>query len=616
MTLLYRHVEAVAIAYRQALADRVVQDEALESLRQLRGRLDLDTGRPVPAVFRGSGSSRNMVARLTGNLHWVSATPALQQVLGCGLTDLNGRSFLTSVPAEDAVALSLAFQEALDTGEAHNITFRLLPAKAGDLERPERHIQMDVLTRYSSDGMALHFRCHLLDVTARVNAENALRRRTEELSQTNERLVRINQDLERLKESYRDLYHQAPVMYFSLDAQGCFVTCNDTMVKSLGYRREDLFGQPYNILLTPDGRASFLQEAKAFQEAGEVEACWVKKDGSVVDVWIRSTPVQDGEGRFVRSRSAAQDVTERNRLAGELRRRGDELEQANGQLRRINRELDDFTYVVSHDLKEPLRTLEAFSAFLAQDYGDELGAEGGDYINHLVQAGRRLGTLIDDLLALSRAGRSTHPPVSFDLSASLTTACKDLAGLIQQKGARVHVEGHLPLAMGDPMRITQLLTNLLGNGLKYNESPHPEVALGAIGNCPHRTGAGDGTAICTGAENGTLSGEPLEGNGDRQAAMGLGDVRVTFYVRDNGIGIDPQYHQQIFGIFRRLHLREEYEGTGAGLAICKKIIEAHGGRIWVESELGQGATFFFTLPASPAVGRPLALAPVAAAGPP
>jgi PAS domain S-box-containing protein len=405
----------------------------------------------------------------------------------------------------------------------------------------------------------------------RAAAELALRLRTEELSRTNERLLRINQDLERLKESYRDLYHQAPVMYFSLDPDGRFVTCNDTLLRSLGYRREDLFGQPYTRLLTSESRAHFLRQTDAYQRAGEVETRWVRKDGTEVDVWIRSTPVQDEQGRFVRSRSAAQDVTERKRLADELRRRGDELERANAQLRRINRELDDFTHVVSHDLKEPLRTLEAFSNFLAQDYGGRLGAEGAEYINHLLQASRRLGALIDDLLALSRAGRITHPPLPFDPAATVATVRDDLAGLIQQKGATVRVEGPLPPVLGDPMRITPLLANLIGNGLKYNQSPRPEVVLGALADHAAKGGP---------------------------APAGAGAGLVTFYVRDNGIGIDPRYHEQIFGIFRRLHLRDEYEGTGAGLAICKKIIEAHGGRIWVESEPGQGATFYFTLPAA------------------
>jgi light-regulated signal transduction histidine kinase (bacteriophytochrome) len=254
-------------------------------------------------------------------------------------------------------------------------------------------------------------------------------------------------------------------------------------------------------------------------------------------------------------------VTERNRLANALRAQAEELRRTNDQLRRSNRELDDFTYVVSHDLKEPLRTLQAFSNFLSQDYGDQLGSEGKEFIDHLIAASQRLGRLIDDLLDLSRVGRVLNTLQTFDLNETVEMVRGDLANLIQRKNAQVRIAGPLPRVVGDPQRVAQLFNNLVGNGLKYNQAAAPEVLIGAS---PATTGNGDGNP-------------------------------VVVYVRDNGIGIDPKYHEQIFGIFRRLHLPEEYEGTGAGLAICKKIVEAHGGRIWVESQPGQGSTFFFTL---------------------
>jgi signal transduction histidine kinase len=201
-----------------------------------------------------------------------------------------------------------------------------------------------------------------------------------------------------------------------------------------------------------------------------------------------------------------------------------------------------------------------------------LGPEGQTFIGHITHASKRLGLLIDDLLTLSRAGRILNTPQEFDLAQCVATVCGDLASLIQRKNASVRVEGKLPAVIGDPQRVTQLLTNLVSNGLKYNNGPQPQVVIGIAPS----------SAMKRLERNNTL---PRSSDQER----------VTLFVRDNGIGIDARYHEQIFGIFRRLHLPEEYEGTGAGLAICKKIVEAHGGSIWVESEPGRGATFFFTL---------------------
>jgi PAS domain S-box-containing protein len=581
-------VDELCAAYRKALADRVAQDQTLESLRDLLGQTDPVRGQRQ--TVRG-GSSRNMVARLTPNLYWMAATPALQEYLRCKAGEINARPFAEVIHPEDMPTVERGFREALDSGEVHNVGFRLVPrggntSDSNGLE--ERYVTMDVVTRLSEEGKPLHFRCFLVDVGDRERAERELRRRTQELVQTNDRLRRTNQDLERLKESYRDLYHLAPVMYFSLDAAGQFVTFNETLLRALGYRREDLWKQPYTRLLAPDSLRTWKQGAAepagqaeggrplshALTHEGEVETQWVKKDGTIIDVWIRSVPVEDERGQFVRSRSAALDVTERNRLANELRARRDELERANADLLVINRELEEFTSVVSHDLKEPLRTLQAFSGFLAEDFSGQLGPDGFHYINHLVQASRRLGTLIEDLLTLSGVGRITHNLQTFDLIEIVAVVRRDLSDLMVRKQADVVVEGSLPTVIGDPQRITQLLTNLFGNGLKYNTSPVPKVTIGQVFD---------------------VNGGPGPASGPGKKAH----PQVTLYVRDNGIGIDPRYHEQIFGIFRRLHRPEEYEGTGAGLAICKKIVEAHAGRIWVDSAPGQGSTFFFTLPLAP-----------------
>ena len=584
--LVLNRLDGLVACYRHALAEVVHTQELVEKLRASDPKTSAGDDALGTTRYLGGSARRRMIARLAPNLHWIAATTPLQQFFGRGISDLVARSFLDVVHPDDAAPLQASLQEALKDGEGHDITFRVLtPGKPGrkrslrgdsGLSLVESHLLMDVMTCYSEAGAPLNLRCHLLDVTERVLTERELRRRTDEVTQANTRLREINADLQRLKESYRDLYHHAPVLYFSLDAQGRLVGCNETMVRTLGYPREELVGRSYTFLLPPAGRTAYRADRSVFQRPGEMETRWVKRDGSVIDVWIGTTTIKDDQGEFVRSRSAALDLTERKRLGDALRDKAVELEQANIKLRRINQELEDFTYVVSHDLKEPLRTLEAFSTFLAQDYAPALGEEGREYIDHLIEASRRLGALIDDLLILSRAGRVIHAPRPFSWDETVDTVLADLQDLIQRKHAVVRVEGPLPAVAGDRERVMQLLANLIANGLKYNKSESPEVILGAK----------------------PAGGAPAPEDTDADPAM------VTLFVRDNGIGIEAQYHEQIFRMFRRLHRREEVEGTGAGLTICKKIVEAHGGRIWIESEAGRGATFFFTLPRSEAVPAP------------
>jgi PAS domain S-box-containing protein len=575
-------LEALVASYRKALADLVEAREQFANLQTLHERAGAEKGFSFSFIHRKEGVSRSrtLVARLSPNLHWTAATPGLQKFLGRPMAALNARPFLESVHPEDAANLKRTFHQALRDGEAHNVTFRILADKAGPLDR-ERHLQMDVQTRYTNEGHPLHLRCHFTDVTERVRTDRELRQRSKDLAAANAQLRKINSDLERLKESYRDLYNNAPALFFSLDARGCFVACNDTMTEALGYTRQELQGQPYVRILTPAARAPFLKNPTCFREARDIEGQWVKKDGSVIDVWIRTTPLLDPEGRFLRTRSAAQDVTERNRLMHALVAKSQELEEANDHLSRINQALDQFTYVVSHDLKEPLRTVEAYSSFLQKDYGNQLGEQGHEFISHLVKASRRLGQLIDDLLKLSRAGRVIDTAHEFDVREALQTVMEDLNDLVERREAVVRLDDSLadsPLVYGDLPRVMELFQNLIGNALKYNQAPRPEVVVGAT----------VGEKSMLGGQWTVVSEKP-----NTFAAQ------TTFYVRDNGIGIDPAHHEQIFGMFRRLHRREEYEGTGAGLAICKKIVEAHGGKIWVESEVGQGATFYFTLPRSP-----------------
>ncbi|MGL4549939.1 MAG: sensor histidine kinase, partial [Gemmataceae bacterium] len=411
------YLDALFASYNKALSNVVALQERLDSLygTPMHEGENL-VHKPVSATHIVIGSSRHrLVARLAPNLNFTAATQPLCRFLRRTNAELMACSVLDVIHPDDAAALRQALNEALRDGEAHNVVVRAVVPEG------ERFLQIDVMTCYNDDGQPINLRCHFLDTTDRVQTERELRRITTEVSEANARLRQSNQEMERLKESYRDLYHHAPILYFSLDAAGRLVAFNESFLRALGYPRERLLGAPYAMLLTEDARAALAADPRMMQRPGDVETQWVRGDGSTIDVWIGTTTIRDAAGEFLRSRSAARDVSEENRLAHDLHVKAEEVMRGNHQLRRINQELEEFSYVVSHDLKEPLRTLEAFSNFLAQDYGPQLEGDGQLYISHLVQASRRLGRLIDDLLALSRTGRVIHSPRPFDWGAVIET---------------------------------------------------------------------------------------------------------------------------------------------------------------------------------------------------
>jgi len=235
----------------------------------------------------------------------------------------------------------------------------------------------------------------------------------------------------------------------------------------------------------------------------------------------------------------------------------EETIQKSLEIERRNKELDDFTYVVSHDLKEPLISVEGFSKILLADYGEIIQDEGKEYLNSMVGATTRMKKLIDDLLMLSRVGRLTESFKPIALTHLLQKIKREMEFILTGKNINIIIQENLPTVYGSETHLKILFNNLISNAVKFNNSPVPTVQIGLQNT-----------------ENNTY----------------------LFYVKDNGIGIEKEFYEKIFMIFQRLHRREEYEGTGAGLTIVKKIIELHKGNIWVESEAGKGSTFYFTLP--------------------
>lgn len=504
----------------------------------------------------GAFSTLDMIGRLDPvTLHWIDSSAAEQIFLGWSLADLTRKSFLDLVHPNDRNLAIERFESVLEKGEAHGVRLRITNSK-----NEMKHVELNIGARYDSDHHVTHLRCHWTDVTDKVRSEHEQRKRHKFLQEFNEELRKKNRELAELRDRYGDLYENAPAMYFSLNDEGRIIECNDTLQRALGYRREDLMNRRVRDFLASGRRGEFDACFADFLRNGyiELETTWRKANGETIVVWVRGTGVFDTTHKLLHSRCVAQDVTARRVLEDELHEKNERLARANDELSRKNKELDEFTHVVSHDLQEPLRTLIAFSDFLLRDSGEKLDESGREYIRFLVDASRRMRSLINDLLALSRAGRVTGEFTETPIGETARLVIGDLAELIRAKKAEVRILEPLPTIWGDRSRVGQLLGNLISNGLKYNNCDKPVVEIGAL-----------------------VDSEP---------------GWSVLYVRDNGIGIESQFHAKIFQMFRRLHTREEYDGTGAGLAICQKIVEAHGGRIWVESRPGEGSTFFVALP--------------------
>jgi len=355
-----------------------------------------------------------------------------------------------------------------------------------------------------------------------------------------EEALRASQDL------LRTVIANAPVVLFSTDPEGTVALCEGKGLIALQLRPDQIVGA---ALSTLERTVPLMAQAIRQALRGRTLTNTLKINQLAFEAHY--APIRDRNGNVCGATGVATDVTERERAEAELRATVAELE-------RRNQELNSFTYSVSHDLKEPLRTLEAFSQFLLEDYSQRLDEQGRDYLARIGNAGARLKRMIEELLVLSRMARPPEDLSRVDVAQVVANVSAAFQAMTEQRGARVEVDGPLPPALGDVTRIEQVFGNLISNGVKFNHSEPPVVTV---------------------------------------SVRDVSSDNVTFSIRDNGIGIDPQYHEQIFGVFQRLHRREDYDGTGAGLAIVQRAAEALGGRVWLESAPGSGTTFYVTLPA-------------------
>jgi len=362
--------------------------------------------------------------------------------------------------------------------------------------------------------------------------------------------------LARMEGRYRGLLEAAPDAMVVVNQKGDIVLLNVQAEKQFGYHRDELVGQRMKNII-PAGFAERLiadalrstEDALAQQIGTGIEITGKRKDGTEFPIEIMLSPLESAEGVLVTA--AIRDITTRKVAEAHLLYKVEELN-------RSNEELGQFAYIASHDLQEPLRMVASYTQLLARRYKGRLDSDADEFITFAVDGANRMQRLIQDLLAYSRVGTKGKDLLVTSSEEALQRAILNLRGAIADSGAMV-THDPLPAVMADETQLVQLFQNLIGNAIKYQNPGVPRIHISAIKN---------------------------------------GGGKWTFSVRDNGLGIDPQYFERIFVMFQRLHKREEFAGTGIGLAICKKIVERHGGEISVQSQPGKGSTFSFALTGS------------------
>jgi PAS domain S-box-containing protein len=437
-------------------------------------------------------------------------------------------AFLDAIHPDDRSAVDAAYSGSVREGkQSYEIEHRVLRKATGEVrwvhERCE-HVRDASGAIVRSIGM-VH------DVTERKRAEETLRHTTDYLQNLID-------------------YANAPIIVW--DPTYSITRFNHAFERLTGLAADRVLGRDLGILFPEESREqsmAHIRQTSTGERWETVEIPIRHVDGSVRTVlWNSATLFDSSHGAPVATIAQGHDITERKSAEEALRRTADELT-------RSNRDLEQFAYVASHDLQEPLRMVSGFMQLLEHKYRSRLDAQADQYIHYAVDGAKRMQTLIDDLLAYSRVGRRGGELVPTDSGRALLQALAGLRSTIEESAAEIS-HSSMPMVRADNSQLSQVFQNLIGNAIKFHGEKPPRVRVDA------------------------------KRDGDQW----------VFSVSDNGIGIAGEFREQIFLIFQRLHTKDKYPGTGIGLAICKKIVERHGGRIWVESKPGQGSTFYFSIP--------------------
>ena len=522
------HLARLPQSVRQVINERILREEQRRAQSQLR----------LQAAALESAANGILITDGAGNIIW--ANPAFTKLTGYALEEARGKNprFLKS-GVQDATF----YHELWRTIRAGNVWHGQLTNRRKDGTYYDE--EMTITPVRDPHGVIAHFVAIKQDVTQRNRGERALR------------------DSERLM---RDIINFLPDATFVLDRERKVLAWNHAMEELTCVSAEQMLGKSNYEYARPiyGARRPLLadfvfdspEEALSTYPASRHEngtlvaetfSPYLGKGG--LHLWVAARALRDDEGNIVGAIQSMRDITERKRAEEALARHARDLA-------RSNRDLEQFAYVASHDLLEPLRMVRCFTELLSQHHREKLDPEAAEFMAFIIDGATRMQQLIDGLLSYSRVGTRGQPFKPTSSEAALEGALTNLSLGIQESGAVV-THDPLPVVHADEVQLVQLFQNLLSNAIKFRSSEPPRIHI---------------------------------------SAKNAGNEWI-FAVQDNGIGIESQYFERIFVIYSRLHTREEYPGTGLGLAICKRIVERHAGRIWVESQPGQGSTFYFTLPA-------------------
>ena len=463
------------------------------------------------------------ISRLDIEGRYVNVNRAYAHKCGYKPEEMIGMEWSMTVHPDDIEMLILAYQEMLTLGKVE------VEARGVRKNGSFFYKQVTMVKACDEQGTFNGHHCFLKDITERKLTERAL---------------------QESESKYRQIVELAEEGIWVIDSNARTTYANRAMVRMLGYSELEMFGRSlFDFMDAGEKQQALDNVERRKQGIGEKHEFKFKtKDGKDVWTYMSTSPVMDEKGNLLSCCALVYNITERKDSEQQML-------QLTTDLKRSNQELEQFAYVASHDLQEPLRAVTSYTQLLAQRYQGNLDEKADKYINYVVDGASRMQQLINDLLAYSRLGTRAQEFEIADCNAAVAQSLCNLEIAIAEKKAVITCES-MPTVMADEFQLVQLFQNLIGNAIKFCRQDVPIIHIAAI----------------------------------------IQDDEWLFSVRDNGIGIDSEYADRIFIIFQRLHSRREYSGTGIGLAMCKRIVERHAGRIWVESQSGEGAIFYFTIP--------------------